>query len=76
VTEQLALEQGGGESGGVDRYEPTRGPRAGGVNGSGQKLLAGAAFAQQQNGHRRGSHPGDGGENPGHLPVARGHDSR
>ena len=50
MAEQLALQEIGGNGGAVDRNEGLRLPLAVHVQGAGDKFLAGAGFAENENG--------------------------
>ena len=60
VAEQLALQQAFRHGGAVDGDEGLRGARARGVDGPGDQLLAGAAFALDEDGQVGARDPGDG----------------
>ncbi len=57
VAEQLAFQQRVRNGGAVDGHKGLLGPGAGRVDGMGEQLLAGAAFAADQDGGIAGGHP-------------------
>src|SRR5436305_15247410 len=59
MAEELALEEGLGEGGAVDRHERLAGPGAAAMESTRRHLLAGAALAAQQHGRVRGGDPGE-----------------
>jgi len=66
VSEELALQKSGGECRGVDGDERSIGSWTGSVDGTGQELLAGAAFAHEKHGDVGRSNPSHAGERFGH----------